>query len=204
MTSAASARKQAHGSLEAAYATAVIRIILEAARALTAPWAGGGVPRRQLIAHLRGNRPPAPGGARDGFGLLESHRLAWVEEAVDRAIEEGLLELVAGPRGSARIVITAEGSGALEGSGELPASLLPATPLPGAHPGREERLRDLRRRIAAEEGVSAYVVFPNAVLAALAAKPPSTLAELAALGGMGEARVRKYGRRILALLRKEA
>jgi len=202
MSNAASPSKESARSLEAAYATAVLRVILGAARALGSP-PEGGVPRRTFITHLRGNRPPPPWATRDGFGLLESHRLDWVEDAVDGAIEEGLLELRAGPRGSARIVLTREGSEALDGKADLSAALLPARPLPGANPKLEKRLVELRRRIAGDEGVSAYVIFPNAVVAALASKPPASLAELAEVRGMGESRVRKYGRRILAALRKE-
>jgi superfamily II DNA helicase RecQ len=40
-------------------------------------------------------------------------------------------------------------------------------------------------------------------LAELAEKRPRSLAELAEISGLGEARIRKYGRRILAALRDE-
>ena len=203
MSSAASPSKESARSLESVYATAVLRVILGAARALQSA-DDGGVPRRTLITHLRGNRPPPPWASRDGFGLLESHRLDWVEEALDGAIEEGLLEIRQGPRGSSRIALTRGGSEALDGKADPGAARLPTRPLPGAHPKLEKRLEELRRRLAADEGVSAYVVFPNAVLAALASKPPSSLAELAEVRGMGEARVRKYGRRILAALRRDS
>jgi len=162
------------------------------------------VARRSLIAHLRGNRPPPPWASRDGFGLLESHRLDWVEQALDGAIEDGLLELRSGPRGSSRIALTPAGLEALDGEAELNAALLPARPLPGSNPKLEKRLDELRRRLARDGGVSPYVIFPNSVLAALASRPPASLAELAEVRGMGESRVRNYGRRILAALRRNA
>lgn len=48
-----------------------------------------------------------------------------------------------------------------------------------------------------ETGYSAFVVFTNATLEALAARQPRTLAELAEVPGLGEKRIEAYGERIL-------
>ena len=66
----------------------------------------------------------------------------------------------------------------------------------------EDKLRALRRKLAKAESRSAFGIFPNATLAELAARRPGCLAELAEIPGLGEARIRKYGRRILAALRR--
>jgi ATP-dependent DNA helicase RecQ len=48
--------------------------------------------------------------------------------------------------------------------------------------------------------VPAYVVFTNRELAALAARAPTTLGQLRAIPGCGEAKVARYGDELLALL----
>jgi ATP-dependent DNA helicase RecQ len=60
-----------------------------------------------------------------------------------------------------------------------------------------ERLRELRREIAAEQGVPAYVVFPDATLMAMAAARPGSEDELLALSGVGQAKLARYGEAFL-------
>jgi ATP-dependent DNA helicase RecQ len=56
-----------------------------------------------------------------------------------------------------------------------------------------ERLRDLRRDIAAEQGVPAYVVFSDRTLADMAASRPSSDAEFLDVHGVGQAKLERYG-----------
>ncbi len=56
-----------------------------------------------------------------------------------------------------------------------------------------ERLRDLRRRIAAEHKVPAYVVFSDKTLADMAARQPATADEFLEVFGVGEAKLERYG-----------
>jgi len=56
-----------------------------------------------------------------------------------------------------------------------------------------ERLRVLRRRLADEQRVPAYVVFSDATLAEMAARKPSTHAELLEVGGVGQTKLERYG-----------
>jgi ATP-dependent DNA helicase RecQ len=65
-----------------------------------------------------------------------------------------------------------------------------------------ERLRAWRSRTAAARGVPAYVVFPDAALAALAAARPSSEDELLAVHGVGPKKLEEYGEELLALLRE--
>jgi ATP-dependent DNA helicase RecQ len=63
-----------------------------------------------------------------------------------------------------------------------------------------EKLRAWRATAAREQGVPAYVIFHDATLRQIAAQPPATLAELAAVNGVGEAKLARYGQQILNLL----
>ena len=63
-----------------------------------------------------------------------------------------------------------------------------------------EELRAWRGATAKEQGVPAYVVFNDATLRSIAATAPSSLIELAAISGVGESKLAKYGEVILELL----
>ncbi|TLM97921.1 MAG: ATP-dependent DNA helicase RecQ, partial [Actinobacteria bacterium] len=56
-----------------------------------------------------------------------------------------------------------------------------------------ERLRELRREIAAEQNVPAYVVFADRSLADIAARRPTTPEELLECHGVGAAKLQRYG-----------
>ncbi len=62
------------------------------------------------------------------------------------------------------------------------------------------QLRAWRAAAAKEQGVPAYVIFHDATLRQIAAQSPSTLAELATVGGVGETKLARYGQQILDLL----
>jgi ATP-dependent DNA helicase RecQ len=48
--------------------------------------------------------------------------------------------------------------------------------------------------------VPAYVIFHDATLRQIASELPSTLADLATVGGVGEAKLAKYGQQVLDAL----
>jgi ATP-dependent DNA helicase RecQ len=93
-------------------------------------------------------------------------------------------ERIKAPR-AARAAKSASGAPA-----ELPAAAQPVF----------ERLRAWRAGMAKEQGVPAYVIFHDATLRQIAAQAPSTLAELARVNGVGEAKLAKYGQLILDTL----
>ncbi|MBU1227147.1 MAG: ATP-dependent DNA helicase [Actinobacteria bacterium] len=66
-----------------------------------------------------------------------------------------------------------------------------------------ERLRSLRRALADEQGVPAYVVFSDATLLEMAAAKPQTTGELLAVGGVGPAKLERYGGVFLEILRDD-
>jgi ATP-dependent DNA helicase RecQ len=72
--------------------------------------------------------------------------------------------------------------------------------LPDAAAAVFEQLRAWRAAAAKEQGVPAYVIFHDATLRQIATQSPSTLAELAAVNGVGETKLARYGQQILDLL----
>jgi len=189
--------------IEAAYRDAVARAIITVARNLTEEAASVG--RRRLVNFLRGNVFPRSRTGRplclEGFGLLEAHSAGWLGEVVDRLVEENYLTIAESRfPWRATLQVTPSGRQALEGSRPFPREILPTRPRLGTHPDLEERLQRLRFDLAAKEGRAAFTIFPNSILAELATKRPRSLAELAAIRGFGEARIRQFGRKILAVL----
>ncbi|MGC8724409.1 MAG: DNA helicase RecQ [Acidobacteriota bacterium] len=64
-----------------------------------------------------------------------------------------------------------------------------------------EELRALRKRIAAERGLLAYMVFGDETLRDMARKRPLTRQAFLAVRGVGEVKAAQYGERFLALIR---
>jgi ATP-dependent DNA helicase RecQ len=61
-----------------------------------------------------------------------------------------------------------------------------------------DALREVRRALAAEAGVPAYVVFHDSTLREIAAARPTTLSELAQVNGVGRNKLERYGEAMLA------
>ena len=64
-----------------------------------------------------------------------------------------------------------------------------------------EALRALRRKLAQEQGVPPYVVFPDTALHAMLTRRPATLADMAEVPGVGATKLRRYGEAFLEALR---
>lgn len=65
---------------------------------------------------------------------------------------------------------------------------------------RMDALKRLRSRLAKDEEVPAYVIFPDRALREIARANPRTLAQLAQVRGVGPARLEKFGRAVLETL----
>ncbi len=63
-----------------------------------------------------------------------------------------------------------------------------------------DRLRVLRRQLADEAGVPAYIVFGDKVLLEMVARRPTTLREMLQVPGVGEAKLDRYGSQFLRVL----
>ncbi|MGD8454049.1 MAG: DNA helicase RecQ [Phycisphaerae bacterium] len=67
-----------------------------------------------------------------------------------------------------------------------------------------ERLRALRRQIASERGLPAYMIFNDAALREMARRLPRTPAEFLLVPGVGQAKLRDFGDRFLTHIRDHA
>ena len=65
-----------------------------------------------------------------------------------------------------------------------------------------EQLRVLRRSLADETGVPAYIVFGDKVLLEMVSRRPTNERELLRVPGVGEAKLERYGSAFLRVLRE--
>ena len=84
---------------------------------------------------------------------------------------------------------------------------LPGKVLPLGLPDTEnealfEALRKLRKRLADEEALPAYIVLSDKVLHLLSTSRPATIEEFGNISGIGEYKKKKYGKEFVALIRK--
>ena len=67
-----------------------------------------------------------------------------------------------------------------------------------------DALRALRKQLADEQNVPAYVVFSDATLAEMAARRPGTSAGLLEVNGVGQTKLERYGDAFLAVIAEQA
>lgn len=68
---------------------------------------------------------------------------------------------------------------------------------------RFAKMREIRKQLAVEDAVPAYLVFTDAELAEFAKVERLTLEEMKKVNGVGEKRVEKYGEKFLSQYEKE-
>jgi len=76
-----------------------------------------------------------------------------------------------------------------------------ATPWAADDEALLEKLKTLRKKIAAQESVPAYMVFSDASLQDMCRKRPTSLAQFSAVTGVGQIKQEKYGEIFTALIR---
>ena len=79
-----------------------------------------------------------------------------------------------------------------------------APPAMGGDEGMFEALRGLRRRVADNKGVPAYLVFPDITLRDLAARRPTTKAHFLQISGVGQKKADAYSSLFLEFIVKES
>ena len=84
---------------------------------------------------------------------------------------------------------------------------VPTKELPLGLPNTEsgelfEALRTLRKRLAYQEALPAYIVLSDKVLHLLSASRPTTIEEFGNISGIGEYKKKKYGKEFVELIRK--
>ena len=144
------------------------------------------------------------------YGILAKETKSAVRDWVEQLIEQECLERV-GDYGVLKL--TEKGRLVLKGK-EQPLLLEPAkkkaAPKPpaakdsweGVDRGLFEELRVLRRRLAQERGMPAYIVFGDAALRDMARKRPTTPAEFLRVSGVGEKKLEQYGEAMLTAIRQ--
>ena len=73
-----------------------------------------------------------------------------------------------------------------------------------ADPDLYAALRATRKQLADDQGVPAYVVFPDSTLHEMAVRRPRSLEELRSVGGVGEVKLERYGEAFLEVLARGA
>lgn len=110
-------------------------------------------------------------------------------------------------RATARLVVIRREETNETKRGRKRKATIPAQELPLGLPNTEnealfEALRKLRKRLADEEALPAYIVLSDKVLHLLSTSRPTNLEEFGNISGIGEHKKKKYGKEFINLIRK--
>lgn len=110
-------------------------------------------------------------------------------------------------RTTARLVVIRREEANETKRGRKRKATVPAQELPLGLPNTEnealfEALRKLRKRLADEEALPAYIVLSDKVLHLLSTSRPTNLEEFGNISGIGEYKKKKYGKEFINLIRK--
>jgi ATP-dependent DNA helicase RecQ len=143
------------------------------------------------------------------YGLLAKRSAREVRHVIDQLVALGHLFAAPGPYPT--LALTASGLDVMKGRAPIELFALPAAPegRRGARPAAGsappdfderifQRLRALRRRLAAERGVPPYLIFGDRTLQELAAAKPTSPDRLLGIRGIGEVKARDLGPVFLA------
>lgn len=145
------------------------------------------------------------------YGLLKDSTRSAVRDWIEQLAEQECIERV-GEYGVLKL--TEKGRRMLKGN-EKPLLLEPKKkPAPKPVAAKDswkgvdrelcEALRKLRRELARERGVPAYIIFGDATLRDLARKIPSTPSALLLVSGIGMKKLENYGEQILDIIRRHS
>ena len=110
-------------------------------------------------------------------------------------------------RATARLVVIRREEANETKRGRKRKETVPAQELPLGLPNTEnealfEALRKLRKRLADEEALPAYIILSDKVLHLLSTSRPTNLEEFGNISGIGEHKKKKYGKEFINLIRK--
>ena len=146
------------------------------------------------------------------YGLLKDCRTSDIRGWVEQLVGQGFLAKT-GDYGVLQITKTGlallkgEGSpkllkaAAKRGRSSTGGSRRDAESWEGVDRGLMEHLRGLRKQIAGENGVPAYIVFGDASLRDMARRRPTTIDAFGAVHGVGQKKLRDYGQTFLDAIR---
>lgn len=139
------------------------------------------------------------------YGLLSGQAKRLVRDWIEQLVGQGYLE----KRGEYNVLkITDRGWRAIRGE-ETPRLLKPAErrekrAVPdswdGVDRGLFDALRVLRREVAREKHVPAYIIFSDAALRDMARRRPSTVEMFLDVSGVGQTKARQYGERFVVAI----
>jgi len=151
-------------------------------------------------------------------GLLSEHPKEWLIILMRRLLTAGLIEITTDDYPKPyltqpglmamkglepiRVLLPEEGAGSRKKKrGGRSRSRGTPAPMPtNVDTALFERLREARLDLAKEKGVPAYVVCHDRTLLEMAAQKPQTLSEMAAVHGMGPARIEAWGDHFLSVV----
>ena len=188
----------------------------------TVSWCRGRFGVSRVVEILRGSRSKAMQGygaeSCPTYGTCRVHSKVSVTSLVKDLVESGYLQV----EGTEYPILDVTGKGReiLQGIGAVRLSQAEApqseTPVVKRSPERAtsvvvtqtstvdpqlfERLRQLRTELAEEEGVSAFLIFHDKTLKAIAGHKPVTPAALMEISGIGPLKAERYGRRVLEVV----
>ena len=144
------------------------------------------------------------------YGSLKHHSKPALRDLLFQLVDQGYLTRSEGDRPVLRLTSSAESIllRRQEVSLKQPLSALAAPTAvaedlwAGVDRGLFEHLRGLRRSIAEERGVPAFIVFGDATLRELAVQRPASLAALSKVRGVGEQKLADLGARFLDAIRQ--
>ncbi len=137
------------------------------------------------------------------YGIMQDYKTAKIRELIDLLELEGYIRSEGGEYPS--LATTPKANGVLFGGERVimkTAVQEETVRLPSSKKEKRQEtgskdlfaeLKALRRRLADEHGIPAYIVFSNATLAEMSAKCPLTEEELLAVSGVGKTKLAMYG-----------
>lgn len=184
-------------------------------------WCGGRFGISRVVEIVRGSRSKALmsyGAERCAtYGACRAQSKAAVTRMVKDLMEEGYLRVEGSDYPT--IGLTPKGHEAL--AGIRPLTVKTSLPMPDSPLNRKggralrpapvqkyyvadlqlfDRLRRLRTELAQEEGVAPFVIFHDKTLRCIAHQKPATPAALLEIPGIGDAKVERFGRRVLEVV----
>ncbi len=153
------------------------------------------------------------------YGIVDDYDRNGLRTIAEMLVERGLLSKEEGSQGAIRV--TSDGRSWLSSGQRLEMDVREGDSAPRRRDGGSERssdersaaghdeglfqeLRALRRRLAEEQGVPAFVVFNDATLRGLASFRPVTPEAMLKVSGVGPAKVERYGEAFLAAIREHS
>jgi ATP-dependent DNA helicase RecQ len=147
------------------------------------------------------------------FGLLNDHRERQVKQWIGQLVGEGLLDQTTEEfpvlklnddswqvmRGKREVRLTRAAA-----SAAAQKSRVEEVSWEGVDTHLFDTLRSWRRQVAAERGIAPFTIFHDSALREISRMRPTTLERLHRISGVGEAKLREYGQRVIDIVSRIA